>query len=124
MDAPPINHKCQRSTFLSFILQEECANSHFQSYRRIAKLAYYDTWMPLFCLHLLKSFMSKTVEHFLQKQCTVYAAFADADMSFLEWLLSGWNLLPWFLAFFLFFGFVQPLVTDSFKFKPAISKDG
>ena len=30
-----------------------------------------------------------TAEHFLQKQCTVYAAFADADESFLEQLLSG-----------------------------------
>ena len=65
----------------------------------------------------------RAVEHFLQKQCTVCAAFADAHASFLERLLSGRSLFPWFCAFFLLFiGFVQPLITDSFK--PAISEDG
>ena len=65
---------------------------------------------------------SKTAEHFLQKQCTVCAAFADA--SFLKRLLSGWSLFPWFPAFFLLFvGFVQPLITDSFEFKPTMYKE-
>ena len=76
-------------------------NSQFHSY---------DTWTPLFCLHLLKSFLSKTAEHFLQKQHTVCAAFVD--------FLNSCSLIgTCFLAFFLFFGFVQPLVTDS-EFKP------
>ena len=43
---------------------------------------------------------SKTAEHFLQKQCTVCAAFADVKASFLE-RLSGQSLFPWFRAFFL-----------------------
>ena len=67
-------------------------NSLFQSYRRIAELAHYDIQTPLFCLHLLKSFLSKTAEHFLQNQSTVCTAFADADMSFLERLFSDQNL--------------------------------
>ena len=68
---------------------------------------------------------SKTAEHFLQTQCTVCADFADADTSFLEQLLSGRNLFPWFRAFFLLFvGFVHPLITNSFEFKPTISEDG
>ena len=128
VDAPPINQnkkKCQRTIFLSFILKEECVNSHCQYYRRAVKLVLYDKiWTPLFCLHLLKSFWSKTAEHFLQKQCTISAAFADADTSFLEWLLSDQSLFPWFLTFLLFFDFVQPLVTDSFEFKPAIFENG
>ena len=68
---------------------------------------------------------SKTTEHFLQKQYSVCAAFADAGASFLARLLSDRSFFPWFLAFFLLFvGFVQLLVTDSFEFKPAISEDG
>ena len=67
----------------------------------------------------------KTTEHFLQKQHSVCAAFADAKVSFLEQLLSGRSLFPCFRAFFLpFVAFVQPLVTKSFEFKPAISEDG
>ena len=76
-----------------------------------------------FCLHLQKSFSIRTAEHFLQKQCTMCAAFADADVSFLEWLLSGRSLFPWFCAFFLLFvSIMQPYITDSysFKFKPSI----
>ena len=79
----------------------------------------YTSWhaMTLGCLyfvHLLKSFWIKTADYFLQKQWTMCAAFADADASFLERLLSGWSLFPWFLAFFLLFvGFMLPLVTDS-----------
>ena len=53
----------------------------------------------------------KTAEHFLQKQCTVCAAFPDADASFLEWLLSGQSLFSWFHAFLLLFiSFMQPLI--------------
>ena len=32
---------------------------HFQSYRCTAKLAHCNTWMPSFCLHLLKSFRQR-----------------------------------------------------------------
>ena len=73
-------------------------------------------------VYICSSLLSKIAEHFLQMQSTVCAAFADTDTSFLERLLSDWSLLPWFLALFLFFGFVQPLITDS-EFKPAISED-
>ena len=80
------------------------------------------TRATLFCLHQRKSF-SKTAEHFLKKQRTVCAAFADADASFLERLLSGPSLFPWFRGLFLLFvGFMQPLTTNSFK--PAILEDG
>ena len=49
------------------------------------------------------------------------AAFADADASFLERLLSGQSLFVRFRAFFLLFVcFVQPLITGSFEFKPAM----
>ena len=34
--------KCQRMNFLSFVLQEQCKNSHFQLYRRTTKPAHYD----------------------------------------------------------------------------------
>ena len=87
------------------------------------------TWHTMTLGHLYfvyiywKSFWSKTAEHFLQKKCTVCAAIADANTSLLEWLLSDRSLFSWFFAFFLFFGFVQPLVTDSFEFKPIISED-
>ena len=44
---------------------------------------------------------------------------------YLEWLLSGRRLFPWFRAFFLLFiSFMQLLVTNSFDFKPKISEDG
>ena len=65
-----------------------------------------------------KSFWIKVRTKFLQKQCTVCAAFADADMSFLERLMSGRSLFPWSLAFFL--GSVQSLATDRFVYKSAI----
>ena len=62
----------------------------------------------------------KIAERFLQKQCTVRAAFADADAFFLEWLWSSRSLSPWFCAFLLklllFVGFVQPLITNSFEY--------
>ena len=68
-----------------------------------------------------KSFWRKVRTKFLQKQCTVCAAFADADMSFLERLMSGRSLFPWSLAFFLLFlGSVQSLATDRFVYKSAI----
>ena len=68
-----------------------------------------------------KSFWRKVRTKFLQKQCTVCAAFADADMSFLERLMSGRSLFPWSLAFFLLFlGFVQSLATNRFVYKSAI----
>ena len=129
VDAPPIkqNNKVSKDTFSVIHLVRRVRELTFSIILMHAKLAHYeyDTWMPFFfCLHLLKLFWSKTAKHFLQKQCTVCAAFADADTSFLEWLLSDQNLFPWFLVFFLFFGFVQPLVTDSFELKPAISEDG
>ena len=110
------------------------------------KLAHYDTQTPLFCLRLLMSFWMKDTHRdsdafilftsakvpsastkvvldkdptiFLQKQCTMCAAFAGADMSFLERLMSGRSLFPWSLAFFL--GSVQSLATDRFVYKPAI----
>ena len=48
-------------------------------------------------------------------------AFADADMSFLERLMSGQSLFPWSLAFFLLFlGSVQSLATVRFVYKPAM----
>ena len=107
-------NKCQRSIFLSFILQQ-CVNSHLQLYR-------HTTLGRLYFVYICKSCsQSKTTEHFLQKQCTVCAAFADADMSFFERLLSGRSLFPWFYAFFLLFvRFVKPLFTDSFEFKPTM----
>ena len=40
--------KYQRAIFPSFILQEQCKNSHFQWYRRTTKLAHYDTRMIYF----------------------------------------------------------------------------
>ena len=83
----------------------------------------YYTRTTLFGLHLRKSFSIEDHKTLSQKQCTVCAAFADADTSFLEQLLSGLSLFPWFRAFFLLFvGYMQPLITDSFK--PAISEDG
>ena len=73
-----------------------------------------------------KSFWIKDRTKFLQKQCTVCAAFADGDMSFLERLmLSGRSLFPWSLPFLLLFlGSVQSFATDRFVYKPAICKDG
>ena len=48
-------------------------------------------------------------------------AFADADMSFLERLMSGRSLFPWSLAFFLLFlCSVQSLATVRFVYKPAM----
>ena len=83
----------------------------------------YYTRTTLFCLICESCSRSKTGEFFLQKQCPVCAAFADAHASFLEWLLTGRSLFSWFCAFFLLFvTFVQPLITDSFKFKPAIQE--
>ena len=77
------------------------------------------------CLLVQKSFWIKDRTKFLQKQCTVCAAFADADMSFLEQLMSGRSLFPWSLAFFLLFlGSMQSLATDRFVYKPAICEDG
>ena len=82
------------------------------------------TQMTLFCLHLRKLFSiedRRTLSP--QRKCIECAAFADPNTSFLEHLLSGQRLLPWFREFFLLFiGFVQPLITDSFK--PTILEDG
>ena len=72
-----------------------------------------------------KSFWIKDRTKFLQKQCTVCAAFADGDMSFLERLMSGRSLFPLSLPFFLLFlGFVQSPATDHFVYKPATCEDG
>ena len=121
-DTPPINQKkkCQRNIFFYHSSYKQCVNLHFQLYGCTTKLAHYEIWTPLFCLHLLKPFWTKDAEHFIQKQCTMCATFADANAYFLEWLLFGRSLFPQFLAFFLLFiTFVQSLVTDSFEFKPA-----
>ena len=81
--------------------------------------------MPLFRLHLLKLFSIEDHRTLYPKQCTVCAAFSDADAPFLERMLSGPSLFPWFRAFFLLFvSFVQSLVTDGSEFKSAISEDG
>ena len=81
--------------------------------------------VPSHCLLVQKSFWIKDRTKFLQKQCTLCAAFADANMSFLERLMSGRSLFPWSLAFFLLFlGSVQSLATDRFVYKPAICADG
>ena len=58
------------------------------------------TRMTIFVYVCESPFRLKTAEHFLQKQCTVCAAFADADAFFLERLLSG---LSYFCAFFLLY---------------------
>ena len=71
---------------------------------------------------LVQKFWIKDRTKFFQKQCTVCAAFADGDMSFLERLTSGRSLFPWSLPFFL--GSVQSLATDRFVYKPAICEDG
>ena len=134
--APPINQtqkKLSKDNFSLIHLYEQCVNSYFQLYRCSAKLAHYETgtlWHSdayiLFTSAKVNGcFISKTIENCLQKQCTMCAAFTDADASFLEWFLSGRSLFPWFLAFLiLFVGFVPPLVTESFEFKPPISEDG
>ena len=56
--------QCQRSIFLSFILEEQCVNSHFPLYRctTLERLYFY------ICESRSRS---KTAEHILQKQCTV-----------------------------------------------------
>ena len=65
-----------------------------------------------------KSFWIQDRTKFLQKQCTVCAAFADGDMSFLERLMSGRSLFPWSLPFFLLFlGSVQSFATDRFAYR-------
>ena len=94
---------------------KNCVNSHLQLHRCT-------TLGRLYFVYICDSPSRwKTIEHFLQKQCTICAAFADADVSFLERLSSGWSSFPWFPDFFLLFiGFVQPLITDSFEFKPAM----
>ena len=51
--------------------------------------------VPSHRLLVQKSFWIKDRTKFLQKQCTVCAAFADADMSFLERLMSGRSSFPW-----------------------------
>ena len=81
--------------------------------------------VPSHRLLVQKSFWIKDRTQFLQKQCTVCAAFADAEMSFLERLMSGRSLFPWSLAFFLLFlGSVQSLAAGRFVYKPAICEDG
>ena len=90
-----------------------------------ASISFTSAEVPSHCLLVQKSFWIKDHTKFLQKQCTVCAAFADADMSFLERLMSGRSLFPWSLAFFLhFLGSVQSLATDRFVYKPAICADG
>ena len=88
----------------------------------ITKLTHYDAFILFASANIVLH--QKTAGHFLKKQSTMCAAFADA-VSFLQRLLSGWSLFPWFLAFcFLFVGFMQPHVTDSFVSKPTICEDG
>ena len=99
--------KCQRTIFLSYIISfKNRVQTHiFNKTDGSTKLAHYDTRTPLFCLRLLmsfwikdtrtplfclrllksrllvqKSFWIKDRTKFLQKQCTVCAAFADADV--------------------------------------------
>ena len=73
-----------------------------------------------------KVFLDKRRTKFLQKQCAVCAAFPDADMSFLERLMSDQSLFPWSLAFFLLFlGSMRSRVaTDRFVYKPTICEEG
>ena len=75
----------------------------------------------LYFVYICSSRSCQRLQNTLQKQRTVCAAFADDDMSFLE-RLSDRYLFPWFFTFFLFFGFVQLLATDS-ELKPTISED-
>ena len=118
-DAPTIKTKqCQRTIFVSIIhlvrIVYELTFSIIQIHT--------GTQMPLFCLHVLKSFSIEDCRTLSPKQCNVRAAFTDADVSFLERLLSGRSLFPWFrVTFLLFTGFAQPL---SFEIKPATSEDG
>ena len=57
-----------------------------------------------------KSFSIEDCRTLSQKQCTVCAAFADANAPFLERSLSDRSLFPWCRGFFLLFiSFVQSL---------------
>ena len=74
------------------------------------------TQTTLICLRLRKSFL-------IEDHRTLSPKTMHRVCCFRGCLLSGRSLFPWFRGFFLLFvGFVQPLITDSFK--PAISEDG
>ena len=111
--------KCQRTIFLSYTSFKSSVWTHIfnktdalqnwhtmtLSLRLLKSFWIKDTRKPLFCLRLLKScllvlklFWIKDHRKKLQKQCSVCAAFADANMSFLERLMSGQSLFPWSLA--------------------------
>ena len=122
--------KCQRTMFsIIYLLRTvwELTFSIKQMHYKTGTLWHSDASI-LFTLQksrmlvlLLKSFWIKDRRKFLQKQCTVCGAFDDADMSFLERLMSGQSLFPWSLAFFhLFLGSVQSLATVRFVYKPAM----
>ena len=85
-DAPPISQKLnsvKAQFFYHSASKKQCVNSHLQF--NTDALHSND----LFCLHICESCSrSKNIEHFLQKQCTMCAAYAGADMSFLERVLS------------------------------------
>ena len=123
-DAPPIKeNKSVKEQYFSYSSWKNSIWTHIFNYTDLLQTG---TFRRLHFVYICQSrFGSKTAEHFLQKQSTVSAAFTDANASLFERLLSGRSLFPWFLAFFLLFAtFVQPLVTDRFEFKPAISEDG
>ena len=122
--------KRQRTIFLSYIFQEQCEltfsikQTHYKTGTLWHSYAFILVTLRLLKSRLLvqKSFWIKDRTKFLQKQCSVCAAFADGDMSFLERLTSGRSLFPWSLPFSL--GSVQSLATDRFVYKPAICEDG
>ena len=112
------NESKQNNVKGQFFYHSSCKNSvwtHIFNYTDVLE-NWHTMTLRIYFVHICWSrSWSKTAEHFLQKQCTVCAAFADAHVTFLEQLLSGQSLFLWFHAFFLIFvGFVQPLITGSF----------
>ena len=86
------NQSIQNSVKGQFFYHSSCKNS---VWTYIFKLYGRTTLGRLYFDYIWESHAwLKTAEHFLQKQCTMCAAFADA--SFLERLLSGRSLFPWF----------------------------
>ena len=90
--------QCQRASFLSSFKNSVWTHN---KYRRTTKLAHYEHLVAFICFICESCSGSKTAEHFLQKQCTMCAAFTEANVSFPERLLSAQSLFPWFRACFL-----------------------
>ena len=100
--------ECQRSIFLflSFILEEQCVNSHLQIHWR--------TTLGQFCSHLWTSFSIKL------KDCRTLSTKKMHYVCCFCWCrrVVSWMVVVWFRAFF--FSFMQSLITNNFEFKPAI----